>query len=80
MLKRLRTTLSAKGDVIPFFGVALVPLIGEDHAFGDQLKDLHETIGKAGYFLIGAHAVAALFHHFVRRDNALVRMMPGGRN
>ena len=72
--------LSAQGNVIPFFGINLFPLVGEDHALGDQLKDLHETIGNAGYFLIGAHALAALFHHFVRRDNTLVRMLPTAVN
>jgi hypothetical protein len=25
----------------------------------------------AGYFLIGLHAAAALFHHYARRDNTL---------
>jgi cytochrome b561 len=30
-----------------------------------------------GYALIGAHAAAALFHHYVVRDNTLRRMLPG---
>jgi cytochrome b561 len=30
-----------------------------------------------GYFLIGLHALAALFHHYVSRDNTLTRMLPG---
>lgn len=68
--------LSAKGAAIPFFGVALFPIISEDHAFAEQLADLHETFANIGYFLIGAHALAALFHHFIRRDNTLQRMVP----
>jgi cytochrome b561 len=39
-------------------------------------KELHETCGTVGYFLIGLHAVAALVHHCVLRDNTLRRMLP----
>ena len=28
-------------------------------------------------FLIGLHALAALFHHYIVKDNTLLRMMPG---
>ena len=34
------------------------------------------TIGTIGYWLIGLHAVAALFHHYLMRDNTLLRMLP----
>jgi cytochrome b561 len=40
------------------------------------LKEIHETIGNIGYFLVGAHALAALFHHFITRDDTLTRMLP----
>jgi cytochrome b561 len=29
-----------------------------------------------GYFLIGLHAAAALFHHYVLRDDTLTRILP----
>jgi len=29
-----------------------------------------------GYWLIGLHAAAALFHHYVVRDDTLRRMLP----
>ena len=29
-----------------------------------------------GYFLIGLHAAAALFHHYFIHDNTLRRMLP----
>lgn len=66
--------LSALGKPIPFFGLELPALIGPDKAFGKQLEHLHEFIGECGYYLIGLHAVAALFHHYVMKDNTLVRM------
>lgn len=68
--------LSAAGKPIPFFGAQLPALLNENKALADQLKEVHETIGTIGYFLIGAHALAALFHHFITRDNTLVRMLP----
>lgn len=34
------------------------------------------SIGTFGYFLVGLHAAAALFHHYVERDNTLLRMLP----
>ncbi|MFJ2550217.1 cytochrome b, partial [Pseudomonas sp. NPDC087612] len=37
----------------------------------------HELAGVVGYWLIGLHAAAALFHHFISRDNTFVRMLPG---
>lgn len=67
-------TLSADGDAIPFFGVQLPALVGEDKGLAEQLEEIHETIATAGYWLIGLHAAAALFHHFIRRDNTLRRM------
>jgi len=71
--------LSAAGKPIPFFGLELPALIGPDKALAGQLKEIHEFVGTAGYFLIGTHAAAALFHHYVQRDNTLLRMWPGSR-
>lgn len=72
------TILSAKGVPIPFFGVELPALIAPDKAFGDWVKEVHETAGTVGYWLIGLHAAAALAHHYVWKDNTLRRML-GGR-
>ena len=69
--------LSAKGQAIPFWGVDLPPLIGANASLGKWLKNVHEFGATAGYFLVGAHAAAALFHHYVIRDNTLARMVPG---
>ncbi len=68
--------LSASGKTIPFFGLELPALIGENKALAHTLKEAHEVVATAGYFLIGLHALAALFHHYVRRDNTLLRILP----
>jgi cytochrome b561 len=68
--------LSGENQSVPFFGVQLPALIGENKALAKQLEEIHETIGNVGYFLIGIHAAAALVHHYIQRDNTLVRMLP----
>lgn len=71
--------LSASGKPIPFFGLELPALVGQSKALAGQVKELHETVGTIGYFLIGIHALAALFHHYVVKDDTLLRMLPGRR-
>ena len=72
-------TLSAKGKPIPLFGLELPALIGPDKVLGQSLEGIHGTIGTIGYYLIGLHACAALFHHYFVRDNTLLRMLPRRR-
>lgn len=71
--------LSAGGKSIPFFGLEFPALVGPDKRLASALKEVHETIGTFGYYLIGLHALAALFHHYVMRDDTLARMLPGAR-
>jgi len=67
--------LSAAGKPIPFFGLYLPALIGEHKELVDIIKEIHETGGLFGYFLIGGHIIAVLFHHYIKRDNTLNRML-----
>ena len=68
--------LSAEGDTIPFWGLDLPPITGVNKDLAEQVEDLHELGGTIGYFLLGLHAVAALFHHYVMKDDTLARMLP----
>jgi cytochrome b561 len=72
-------TLSAGGKPIPFFGVELPALVGPDKALASTVKEIHETIGTVGYYLIGLHAAAALYHHYFVHDDTLRRMLPQRR-
>jgi len=67
-------TLSARGAAIPFFGIELPALVGKSKDLANWFKEVHETTATVGYFLIGAHALAALFHHYIVRDDTLRRM------
>ncbi|CAH1204075.1 Cytochrome b561 [Candidatus Nitrotoga sp. BS] len=68
--------LSAEGKPIPFFGQHLPALIGKSKYLADWIEEIHETVGTIGYFLIGLHATAAIYHHYFVRDNTLRRMLP----
>ena len=68
--------LSAKGGPVPFLGVELPLLVGKSAELARLFKKLHEAGATLGYLLIGLHAGAALYHHYVRRDNTLKLMLP----
>lgn len=68
--------LSASGKPIPFFAIDLPALIPKNKALGEQLKEVHELVGVAGYWLVGLHASAALFRHYLLKDGTLRRMLP----
>ena len=42
----------------------------------DHLLPLHVRISYVGMCLVALHVTAALYHHFGRRDDVLVRMLP----
>jgi cytochrome b561 len=60
---------------VPFTHVAMPAPVGEDEALAHRLEDLHGSIGELFYWVIGLHILAALYHHFVRRDDTLARML-----
>lgn len=68
--------LSAADKPIPFYGFELPALTGPDSDFAKFIKGWHERVGGWGYWLIGLHALAGLYHHYIKRDNTLVRMLP----
>jgi cytochrome b561 len=68
---------SASGFSVVWFGVLPIPdLIGKDKALAEVLKELHEVSVNLLVTLVALHAVAALYHHHIRRDGVLVRMVP----
>ena len=71
----LATAWSAgKQLVLPFTGIALPALLPVNRALAHTLEDLHGTIADVFYWVIGLHIAAALYHHFIRRDDTLRRM------
>jgi len=71
--------LSAKGKPIPLFGFELPALMAPARTTAKTLEAIHEVIGNVGYALIGLHAAAALWHHYMTRDDTLHHMWPPAR-
>ena len=67
--------LSAKNHLELPLGIHLLPLVAPNKSLAGILQDIHETLGNIGYYLIGLHAIAALYHHYWRCDNTLRRML-----
>ena len=63
-----------------FFGLFSVPSpVVADKALGHNIEKVHEFFANLILALVGLHALAALWHHYIKKDNVLTRMMPGWR-
>lgn len=59
------------------FGIATLPAIAAPGAhWANTAGDIHGTAMWVLLWLVGLHAAAALFHHFIRHDSTLRRMLP----
>lgn len=70
---------SWRGRPVALFGLELPKLIATRAPGWQWTGDMHGLL--ANYLmlaLVGLHVVAALYHHFIRRDGVLQRMLPGG--
>lgn len=68
---------SAHSVPIRLFGILALPALAARKAqWGIIAGDIHGYAMWALLGLIGMHAVAALFHHFIRQDDVLRRMLP----
>jgi cytochrome b561 len=68
---------SAAGFQTVYLGVLPIPdLIGKNRELAEVLKLMHHWINYALAALVALHAAAALKHHFIDRDDVLVRMLP----
>lgn len=68
----------AGGHPVSFFGWFTLPiLITKNLEFGKLAKQIHGYTGKILIGLICLHIVAALYHHFILKNNLLRRMSKG---
>lgn len=62
---------------VSVFGLFTVPtLVGVNDGFSKGMAAAHEAQATILLILISAHALAALHHHFIRRDGVLRSMLP----
>jgi cytochrome b561 len=68
---------SAYGAPTPFFGLFNLPaLVEKNEALATQMFTVHRWVGWLVIILVLMHVSAALYHHFIRDDNVLRRMLP----
>ena len=68
--------LSHNDKPVFFYGLDIPPLTEKNVDLAKQIKGWHELGATIGYWLIGLHALAGLGHHYLIRDNTLLRMLP----
>jgi cytochrome b561 len=66
----------ARGRGIPFFGLNAPEWLATDRALAGTLEDVHATLAWTLVAVVAVHVVAALWHHFVLRDDTMRRMLP----
>jgi cytochrome b561 len=68
---------SAHRLAVTLFGIVTLPPLAQKGAgWANLAGDIHSTAMWVLLWLIGAHVVAALYHHVVRHDATLKRMVP----
>lgn len=60
-------------------GLQVPPIAAQDPSFGYAMQGVHIVLAWALIGLIALHGAAALYHHFIKRDSILKRMIPGFR-
>jgi cytochrome b561 len=57
-------------------GIVVPSALAESHELGATIAEIHTWLGDAIMWLAGAHAGAALVHHFILKDGVLRSMLP----
>ncbi|QRN55620.1 cytochrome b [Dyella caseinilytica] len=70
---------SAQGKPVHLFGATLPALVGADDDLADSLQTWHVDAAWLLLALVILHVSAALWHHFILRDDILRKMLPGRR-
>ena len=64
------------GRSVHVFGHYIPMLVGVNRHFAGLFGLIHRSTAYTLFALICLHFLAAMFHHFVRKDNTLRRMLP----
>jgi cytochrome b561 len=75
-------TTQLAGRAVSWFGLIDIPLfLQKNSELAEQMEEVHgEVLWPVLLALVGLHAVAALWHHFVLKDETLKRMLPFRRS
>jgi cytochrome b561 len=70
-------TSAYRAPISVFWLFTLPPIWPENRGFSERLFGVHKVVGITMAVLLIAHVGAALFHHFIRKDDILLRMLRG---
>lgn len=70
-------TAAYRAPILVFWLFELPPIWPADRAFSERMYFVHRMLGLLIAALASAHIAAALYHHFVRKDAVLMRMVRG---
>lgn len=70
---------NAEGKPVHLLGLTLPALVADDEDLSDRLLMWHQDVAWALLALIALHVAAALWHHFVRRDEVMRLMLRSRR-
>lgn len=71
---------SVAGGKLPHLGNLKITLpIAQNKTLAELSFSVHNTLALIIICLISVHVLAALYHHFIKKDNVLRRMMPSRR-
>ena len=60
---------------IRLFGQFDITIGRSDEGFLQKIRPIHEFATNAVIFLIVLHIIAAIYHHFIAKDDSTVRML-----
>jgi cytochrome b561 len=67
----------ARTGHVEFAGIVLPALIERDRDLAESLESVHSLVGWLMLAMIGLHALIAIWHHRIARDQVLSAMLPG---
>jgi len=67
---------SAGGSVSLFDWVTFPAIVGENHDLHETFEEVHEVLFNAMLVVAVVHVAAAVYHHWILKDNTLRRMLP----
>lgn len=67
--------LSSGGNPITLFGTLSMPDLPANNGIAKQFRRFHEIVVWVFIGLLSVHVLAALFHHFIKRDSTIKRML-----
>ncbi|PJK09083.1 cytochrome b [Lysobacteraceae bacterium NML95-0200] len=68
------------GRVTEFYGLFALPnFVAANESMNELMHEIHAPLFFALVLVAAGHAAAALYHHYIKRDATLIRMLPDNK-